>query len=434
MVTREELHRLVWSQPMTKVSEQYGVSGSYLARVCADLNVPRPPRGYWAKLTVGKAPPIDPLPAALPGDAQVWNEKGGPLPAAPPIPNAPETKPLRRRGSVGQPTADVHPLIKTYRGEFLRSRPKEKGGHLKPFKKLLPHVITSEACLDNSLNLASKLYNELEAVGARVLIAPGDRRWNHAMIDEREEPKDKRDRYYQSGIWSPARPTVAFFEKAAISLVIVEMTEDVLLRYVGGEYIRETEYQANVRKYRNQHTWNTTKPLPCGRLKVIASAAEASDWSMSWQDTASETLASSVSEIADRIRKAVPQLADMVAEERRQAEIRRREWEQAEERRRREEDRRRVEDSINQSRELLGGVIKRWRDRISIERFLDELSEAIDGLPEEERGEMAERLRLARKFMGSVDALQFFRGWQTPDELYKPLYSQQDSGSPPKSP
>lgn len=66
----------------------------------------------------------------------------------------------------------MHPLVRNYRPEFLRSRPSETGGYLKPFKKLLPDVTCSEACLDRALNLASTLYNELEALGARVVIAP----------------------------------------------------------------------------------------------------------------------------------------------------------------------------------------------------------------------------------------------------------------------
>jgi hypothetical protein len=71
-LTREELYTLVWSEPMLKVSARYGVSSSYMARVCTLLNVPRPERGYWAKLAVGKAQPAPPLPDARPGDELVW--------------------------------------------------------------------------------------------------------------------------------------------------------------------------------------------------------------------------------------------------------------------------------------------------------------------------------------------------------------------------
>jgi hypothetical protein len=56
LVSRQELYEMVWSMPMIKVAEQFKVSGSYMARVCSALRVPRPERGHWAKLAVGKAP------------------------------------------------------------------------------------------------------------------------------------------------------------------------------------------------------------------------------------------------------------------------------------------------------------------------------------------------------------------------------------------
>lgn len=41
-LSREALYELVWSEPMLKVAPRYGVSSSYLARICVLLNVPRP--------------------------------------------------------------------------------------------------------------------------------------------------------------------------------------------------------------------------------------------------------------------------------------------------------------------------------------------------------------------------------------------------------
>ena len=69
--TREALYELVWSQPMIKLADRFGVSSSYMAPVCTLLNVPRPERGYWAKLAVGKAPERPALPAPHPGVATV---------------------------------------------------------------------------------------------------------------------------------------------------------------------------------------------------------------------------------------------------------------------------------------------------------------------------------------------------------------------------
>ena len=63
-VTREGLYEQVWAEPMTTVARRYNVSSSFLARVCARLNVPRPPRGYWAKRRVGKPLDQPALPAA----------------------------------------------------------------------------------------------------------------------------------------------------------------------------------------------------------------------------------------------------------------------------------------------------------------------------------------------------------------------------------
>jgi hypothetical protein len=54
-VTREELYRRVWTKPVTEVAKELGISNVGLAKICARLSVPRPPRGYWQKLEVGKA-------------------------------------------------------------------------------------------------------------------------------------------------------------------------------------------------------------------------------------------------------------------------------------------------------------------------------------------------------------------------------------------
>jgi hypothetical protein len=61
-ITREELYRQVWETPMSRLGEQYGISGNGLKKICDRLEVPYPPRGYWAKLSVGKTVTQTPLP------------------------------------------------------------------------------------------------------------------------------------------------------------------------------------------------------------------------------------------------------------------------------------------------------------------------------------------------------------------------------------
>lgn len=52
-LSREELFEKVWSKSGTKLSEELGVSDVAIAKRCKKLNVPSPPRGYWAKLEAG---------------------------------------------------------------------------------------------------------------------------------------------------------------------------------------------------------------------------------------------------------------------------------------------------------------------------------------------------------------------------------------------
>jgi hypothetical protein len=52
---------------MTALAAELRLSGRGLAKVCARLQVSVPPRGYWAKLMVGKAVTKPDLPAATDG-------------------------------------------------------------------------------------------------------------------------------------------------------------------------------------------------------------------------------------------------------------------------------------------------------------------------------------------------------------------------------
>ncbi|MBS1803672.1 MAG: hypothetical protein JST28_09905 [Acidobacteria bacterium] len=61
---RRELYDRIWSVPMWKLREEYGVSDVALAKTCKRLHVPVPGRGYWAMLAAGKPTrPRPPLPS-----------------------------------------------------------------------------------------------------------------------------------------------------------------------------------------------------------------------------------------------------------------------------------------------------------------------------------------------------------------------------------
>lgn len=57
---RTKLFNEVWSEPMTTVSQRYGLSDNGLRKRCVKLEIPLPPIGYWTKRKAGLAVPPKP--------------------------------------------------------------------------------------------------------------------------------------------------------------------------------------------------------------------------------------------------------------------------------------------------------------------------------------------------------------------------------------
>lgn len=51
---RQKLFDEVWVTPVTKLAQDYGMSDVGLRKICITLDIPMPPRGYWAKIAAGK--------------------------------------------------------------------------------------------------------------------------------------------------------------------------------------------------------------------------------------------------------------------------------------------------------------------------------------------------------------------------------------------
>ena len=59
---RAALYEQVWAQPVRDVARSYGISDVRLGKVCRELLVPVPPRGYWARVRSGYRARKPPLP------------------------------------------------------------------------------------------------------------------------------------------------------------------------------------------------------------------------------------------------------------------------------------------------------------------------------------------------------------------------------------
>ena len=53
-IDRQTLYEQVWTTPMSRLSQTYGMFDVGLAKICKQHCIPRPPRGYWAKKSNGK--------------------------------------------------------------------------------------------------------------------------------------------------------------------------------------------------------------------------------------------------------------------------------------------------------------------------------------------------------------------------------------------
>jgi len=68
-LTRERLYEEVWSEPVQRVATRYGLSGTTLKKICVQLGVPVPPRGWWAKARAGHV--TEPPRLAPPGPGEL---------------------------------------------------------------------------------------------------------------------------------------------------------------------------------------------------------------------------------------------------------------------------------------------------------------------------------------------------------------------------
>ncbi len=123
--------------PKTKAAKKYSVSGSYLTRVCTTLRVPRPPKGYWAKLEVGKAPARPALPETLPGDQLLWSQEGDtPVPrTGAEMVTTVAPQPRLRRLITG-----THGLIRGAKRHYETGLKVDDGQLLRPLQRLLVDV------------------------------------------------------------------------------------------------------------------------------------------------------------------------------------------------------------------------------------------------------------------------------------------------------
>lgn len=173
---RESLYELVWSEPVSKLAPQFGLSGVGFAKMCKRLGVPLPSRGFWARKQAGQSPRRPPLPKAKTDhDQKVQlrrlnnNEQ---IAFAEAKQKAAEAKKGMREIEFPRELVDPHPLIRAAANRLKRKAGWSHHKGLRAAPDEILHIEVTEGSLDRALLIMDVLVKALANSSGEIRINP----------------------------------------------------------------------------------------------------------------------------------------------------------------------------------------------------------------------------------------------------------------------
>ncbi|MGY3305047.1 hypothetical protein ACVK1X_004362 [Pseudomonas sp. PvR086] len=410
-ITRQSLYEQAWSTPMTKIAERYGVSSSYLARIFTNLNIPRPPVGYWAQVAAGKRKTTPALPDAQPGALVAWSRNGAPAQISRSLPKAP----VRRRGKLVDRLATLphrHPLLIDIEDHFKKAHETDEG-YLRPSKRSMADLIVSRSGVGYAVDFANQLYLALMKKSLAVALSDPKTYMRRESVDHREKASN---RYVHPTLWQPHRPTVTYVGTVVFGLSIYEISEYVHVKRPDKKYVRMVSLPVSKRRSDFPDGWMMSADMPSGRLCLqVYSPYHSVEWVQHWIEDKPGDLVGKIPSIIKSLIAEAPLLAAKVEIQRvRSEQERQRHKLEMEEWRRKEEEKRRLK-AIQDSRDRLESVIQTWAKVNSIRVFFDDIAQKAELLGSGERQAVLDRLAQAKDLIGDLDALKHFESWDPPN-------------------
>ncbi len=168
IIKRKELFEKVWSTPVSRLSKEYGLSDVGLAKICRRMEIPRPARGYWQKLKVGKTSPKPKLKPLTP--------RGVNKVVISPNRNSKHLKNIAiETGKIPCPDKleDAHPLtLKTTRA--LKTAKTGERGILIPRNKVYLDIRVTRGCVNRACLIMDTLVKALLDCDHELIIEKGD--------------------------------------------------------------------------------------------------------------------------------------------------------------------------------------------------------------------------------------------------------------------
>ena len=199
VIRRSELHRLVWTEPASKVAKSFGISDVGLAKLCKRHDIPKPSRGYWAQLQYGQKVKQIELPKP---------EDDSEIAIVDRLPFGDITEDVSAAAAVQTPTEPAkivvsdslrgcHELVQKTNQELVGIKA-DADGMISSGTQVTLQLRTSKSCARRALLIYDALLKECERRGYQVAAGPRITVLNHTMsvgISElvdtvREETKD----------------------------------------------------------------------------------------------------------------------------------------------------------------------------------------------------------------------------------------------------
>lgn len=162
-VSVEELYQLIWEKPIHTLSKEFGVSDVGLAKICKRNGIPRPERGYWARLYSGQKIKTPPLPKSAKRNHIIRITKTETIEI--PAENISTPRPL----IVPDTLSDAHPLMEITR-KYARFDKKEASYVSFQEKVRCLNIHTTRSTFERALRIMDATIKALEWEGMQVII------------------------------------------------------------------------------------------------------------------------------------------------------------------------------------------------------------------------------------------------------------------------
>lgn len=162
-ISVEELYQLIWEKPIHTLSKDFGISDVGLAKICKRNNIPRPERGYWARLYAGEKIKTPPLPkSAKRNDViRITKTETIKIPAESALSNPPLV--------VQDTLSDAHPLVEITRKHARFD--KNEASYVSFQEKIrCLSINTTRNTFERALRIMDAVIKALEQEGMQVII------------------------------------------------------------------------------------------------------------------------------------------------------------------------------------------------------------------------------------------------------------------------